>query len=160
MHKRTTRESDSTDAVFGVGLTHSSFEAPVGRKEWSEGVRLFRFNIHTTIKSGMIDYHESKSQPVTKEMVWKAYWKVRANQGSAGIDGVSLSEFDKKRSKNLYKIWNRLSSGSYFPPAVKQVSIPKKDGGERKLGIPTVSDRIAQMVVKQHLEPKVDESFH
>jgi len=108
----------------------------------------------------MTDYHESKSQPVTREMVWKAYWKVRANKGSAGIDNVSLTEFDKGREKYLYKIWNRLTSGCYFPPAVKQVSIPKKDGGERKLGIPTVSDRIAQMVVKQHLEPKVDGSFH
>ncbi|MCM4158269.1 group II intron reverse transcriptase/maturase, partial [Gramella sp. AN32] len=75
-------------------------------------------------------------------MVWQAYKRVRANKGSAGIDAVSMEQFDGNLSKNLYKLWNRMASGSYFPPAVKEVEIPKKDGKVRKLGIPTVSDRI------------------
>lgn len=89
----------------------------------------------------------------------KAYQLVRANAGSAGIDQQSLSDFDKNLKDNLYRIWNRMSSGSYFPPAVKAVAIPKKAGGERILGIPTVSDRIAQMVVKLSLEPEVEPYF-
>lgn len=102
---------------------------------------------------------EAKSQPITKRMVWEAYKKVRSNRGSAGIDKVSLIEFEAKLSNNLYKIWNRLASGSYFPPPVKEVSIPKPQGGDRKLGIPTVGDRVAQMVVKDHLEPLLEPEF-
>lgn len=90
----------------------------------------------------------------------KAYELVKANKGVAGVDQESLEGFDKNLKDNLYKIWNRLSSGSYFPPAVKAVPIPKKSGGKRILGIPTVSDRIAQMVVKLMLEPKVEPFFH
>ena len=101
----------------------------------------------------------SKSQPITKQKVWAAYKKVKANKGGAGIDGISLENFEENLSDNLYKLWNRLASGSYFPPPVKEVSIPKKKGGERKLGIPTVGDRIAQMVVKQHIEPTIDSEF-
>lgn len=107
----------------------------------------------------MIKEEKTKSIPITKLMVWKAYKKVRGNGGSAGQDGMSLEEFSKDLSKNLYKIWNRLSSGSYFPPAVKEVSIPKGDGRERKLGIPTVSDRIAQEVIKSYLEPRLEAVF-
>lgn len=80
-------------------------------------------------------------------MVWIAYWQVKANGGSAGVDEQSIKDFDANMSSNLYKLWNRLSSGSYFPPAVKEVEIPKEGGKVRKLGIPTVSDRIAQMVM-------------
>ncbi len=101
----------------------------------------------------------TKGHPITKQMVWKAYKKVRANKGSAGIDGTSLEKFEADLSKNLYKIWNRLASGSYFPPPVKEVGIPKKDGNTRYLGIPTVGDRVAQMVVKDHLEPELDPKF-
>lgn len=108
----------------------------------------------------MIKREETKSVPITKRMVWNAYQKVKRNGGSAGIDGESLEEFQKNLSKNLYKIWNRLSSGSYFPPAVKEVSIPKTDGRERKLGIPTVSDRIAQQVIKSYLEPRLEAEFN
>lgn len=108
----------------------------------------------------MINYYETKSQPITRIMVWEAYHKVRANKGSAGIDNMTWEEICKNLSKNLYKLWNRLTSGSYFPPAVKLVEIPKKDGGVRKLGIPTILDRIAQQVVKSHLEPKVEPLFH
>lgn len=89
-----------------------------------------------------------------------AYRKVKANGGSAGIDQVSLDAFSNDLSGNLYKLWNRLSSGSYFPPPVKQVKIPKKSGGQRSLGIPTVADRIAQQVVKTWLEPKLEPIFH
>ena len=102
----------------------------------------------------------TKSLPITQSMVWKAYKKVKSNRGSAGVDQVSLSDFDECLEKNLYKIWNRLSSGSYFPPSVREVEIPKKDGSKRKLGIPTVGDRIAQHVVKTYLEPKLEAVFH
>lgn len=102
----------------------------------------------------------TKSIPISKEMVWEAYWKVKANGGSAGVDDQSIKDFDKDMSGNLYKLWNRLSSGSYFPPAVKEVEIPKEGGKVRKLGIPTVSDRIAQMVVKIYVEPKIEPIFH
>jgi RNA-directed DNA polymerase len=108
----------------------------------------------------MTDYYETKSQPISKLMVWMAYRKVKANGGSAGIDQVSLDAFSDDLSGNLYKLWNRLSSGSYFPPPVKQVKIPKKSGGQRSLGIPTVADRIAQQVVKTWLEPKLEPIFH
>ena len=93
-------------------------------------------------------------------MVWEAYLQVRQNGGSAGIDKESIEMFDANLSANLYKLWNRLGSGSYFPPPVRTVYIPKKQGGKRPLGIPTVSDRIAQTVVKQYVEPKLDTLFH
>ncbi len=92
-------------------------------------------------------------------MVWEAYKKVRSNNGSAGVDQVSMEEFDAQRSKHLYKLWNRMASGSYFPPPVKEVEIPKKDGNVRKLGIPTISDRVAQMVIKDYLEPRFEQIF-
>lgn len=84
-------------------------------------------------------------------MVYEAYKKVKANQGAAGVDEETIEEFEEKLGRNLYKIWNRLSSGSYYPPPVKGVLIPKKSGGIRTLGIPTISDRVAQMVVKMPL---------
>jgi RNA-directed DNA polymerase len=108
----------------------------------------------------MIDYYETKSQPITKVMVWQAYKEVRANKGSAGIDKMSLEYLEENKKTELYKLWNRLTSGSYYPSAVKQVGIPKKDGGTRKLGIPTILDRIAQQVVKRHLERIVEPLFH
>lgn len=104
-------------------------------------------------------WNETKSVPVSREMVWAAYKKVKANKGSAGIDEISIEEFDAERSKHLYKLWNRMASGSYFPPPVKEVEIAKKDGKPRKLGIPTISDRIGQMVVKDYLEPRLEAIF-
>ena len=101
----------------------------------------------------------TKSQPVSKRMVWEAYKKVKRNRGSAGVDRQSIAMFDEAQPKNLYKIWNRMTSGSYFPPPVRTVLIPKANGSKRALGIPTVSDRIAQMVVKNHLEPMIDQEF-
>ena len=107
----------------------------------------------------MIFKEQTKSIPITKEMVWESYKKVKSNRGSAGIDQQTLSEFDRVRSKELYKVWNRLASGSYFASAVKRVNIPKAGGKTRPLGIPTVSDRIAQQVVKQYLEPRLESIF-
>jgi len=99
---------------------------------------------------------EAKSFCISKNEVLEAYQRVKANKGAAGNDGQSIEDFERNLKKNLYKIWNRMSSGSYFPPPVRTVKIPKKNGGERKLGIPTVADRIAQQVVKARLEPEVD----
>ena len=103
---------------------------------------------------------ENKPFCISKWMVLKAWQRVRANRGSAGVDDISIAEFEKKLKINLYRIWNRMSSGSYFPPPVLRVMIPKDDGHERPLGIPTVGDRVAQMVVKMYLEPKVEPEFH
>lgn len=105
----------------------------------------------------------TKAKPYTipKQVVWEAYKKVKANRGAAGVDGQSLAAFEADLKNNLYKIWNRMSSGSYFPPPVRLVEIPKgTTGATRPLGIPTVSDRIAQMVVKMQLEPSVEPYFH
>ena len=103
---------------------------------------------------------ESKPYEISKQVVMEAFKRVKANKGSAGIDGQGLKEFEEGLKGNLYKIWNRMSSGSYFPPPVKRVEIPKKSGGKRGLGIPTVGDRVAQMVAKIYLEPKVEMLFH
>ena len=103
---------------------------------------------------------EAKSYVISKQVVWQAYQKVKANHGAAGVDGESIEAFEKDLQNNLYKIWNRMSSGSYFPPPVRVVEIPKASGGLRPLGIPTVGDRVAQMVVKMHLEPLVEPHFH
>ncbi len=92
-------------------------------------------------------------------MVWEAYKKVRANKGSAGIDTISMDEYDAERSKYLYKLWNRMASGSYFPPPVKEAEIEKKGGGVRKLGIPTINDRVGQMVIKDYIEPRLEKIF-
>lgn len=103
---------------------------------------------------------ETKSFIIPKTLVIEAYKLVKANAGAAGIDRQTLEDFDRNLKNNLYKIWNRMSSGSYFPPPVKAVPIPKKSGGERILGVPTVGDRIAQMIVKLMFEPKVEPHFH
>lgn len=108
----------------------------------------------------MIDYYETKSQPITRVMVWQAYKEVKANAGSGGIDNMDWEHLEQNKSTEIYKLWNRLSSGSYFPKAVKQVAIPKKCGGVRNLGIPTLLDRIAQQVVRKHLERIVEPLFH
>jgi len=101
-----------------------------------------------------------KSYDIPKTLVWEAWLHVKANQGAAGIDAETIERFETKLAANLYKLWNRMSSGSYFPPPVKGVPIPKKTGGVRVLGVPTVSDRIAQTAVKMWLEPRLDPLFH
>ncbi len=103
---------------------------------------------------------EAKPYDIPKQLVWQAYKRVKANRGAAGVDGESLAMFEEDLAGNLYKIWNRMSSGSYFPPPVRLVEIPKEGGGTRPLGIPTVADRVAQTVVKLVLEPIVEPVFH
>ena len=102
----------------------------------------------------------TKPFPITKRQVWEAWKKVKANQGGAGVDGQTIASFAAEVGNNLYKLWNRMTSGSYHPSAVRRVEIPKADGGVRPLGIPTVADRIAQMVVKEVLEPELEKHFH
>lgn len=103
----------------------------------------------------------SKPFAISKRAVWEAYLRVKANQGAAGVDGESIAEFERNLKGNLYKLWNRLSSGSYHPPPVRAVEIPKRGGsGVRTLGVPTVADRIAQTVVRLYLEPVVEPHFH
>lgn len=103
-----------------------------------------------------------KTKPfiISKNVVWEAYQRVKAKQGAAGVDHQSIEEFEKNLKDNLYKIWNRMSSGSYFPPPVKAVERAKKNGGTRILGVPTVADRIAQTVAKIYFEPLVEPYFH
>jgi hypothetical protein len=104
--------------------------------------------------------NRAKPFEIPKREIWEAYKRVRANHGAAGVDGQSIAEFEVNLADNLYKLWNRMSSGSYFPPPVRRVELPKDDGGTRLLGIPTVADRVAHMVVKRFLEPLVEPKFH
>ena len=108
----------------------------------------------------MISLLQSRTQPIEKEAVWRSFKKVKSKGGSAGVDGISIENLTQRPGKYLYPVWNRLSSGSYYPQAVKQVAIPKIDGSKRLLGIPTVCDRVAQMVIREELEPIVEPSFH
>jgi hypothetical protein len=102
---------------------------------------------------------EAKPFDIPKREVWEAF-KKKANEGAAGVDGQSIADFEADLSNNLYKLWNRLSSGSYFPPPVRRVDIPKANGGTRPLGIPTVADRVAQEVARRYLEPRLEPVFH
>lgn len=103
---------------------------------------------------------QRKPFEIPKALVWAAYHDVRKNRGAPGCDGQTLTEFDQQRGRNLCKIWNRLRSGTYFPPPVREKRVPKDNGKERVLGIPTVSDRIAQGAVKRFVEAKLDPIFH
>jgi len=103
---------------------------------------------------------ETKPFEISKRLVWEAYKRVKANKGAAGVDRQSMAEFEQSLAGNLYRIWNRMSSGSYFPPPVSAVAIPKKSGGERILGVPTISDRIAQTVATLVLSPILEPHFH
>jgi len=108
----------------------------------------------------MIFKENTKSVPITTEQVWAAYQEVRTHGKAAGVDELTLKDYDLVKSKELYKVWNRMASGSYFPAPVRRKEIPKSDGKKRKLGIPTVSDRVAQTVVKSYLEPQLEPHFH
>lgn len=129
----------------------------------SKGVGLPRFEQWST---AMQDEPVNESKPtvkpfdIPKALVWKAWEKVRANNGAAGVDDQSVADFEVDLKANLYKLWNRMSSGCYFPPPVKAVEIPKKGSGSRILGVPTVADRVAQTVVAMTLEPNVEPLFH
>ena len=103
---------------------------------------------------------KAKPYVISKREVWQAYEKVKANRGAAGVDGQTITEYEGQLKANLYKLWNRMSSGSYFPPPVRVVEIPKDGGGTRKLGIANVSDRIAQTVVTSRLVAVLDPLFH
>jgi group II intron reverse transcriptase/maturase len=104
---------------------------------------------------------EAKPFCISKWEVWEAYKRVKANQGAAGVDEQWIADFERNLKRNLYRIWNRMSSGSYFPPPVQAVEIPKPHGGgTRTLGVPTISDRVAQTVVARRLEAKVEPIFH
>jgi RNA-directed DNA polymerase len=103
---------------------------------------------------------EAKPYNIPKQLVWDAYQRVKANRGAAGVDGESLATFEEDLKSNLYKVWNRWSSGSYFPPPVRLAEIEKDNGGTRPLGIPTVADRVCQTVAKRVLEPLVEPVFH
>ena len=98
----------------------------------------------------------TKSFAITTRMVYEAWKRVKANRGAAGVDGESVAQFEENLSRNLYKLWNRMASGSYFPPPVREVQIPKRTGGARTLGVPTVADRIARAVVKAYFEPVLE----
>jgi RNA-directed DNA polymerase len=112
-------------------------------------------------RKGRTSVDKARPFNISKREVWLAYKRVRENRGAAGVDDQTIAEFEKDLSNNLYRLWNRMSSGSYMPPPVRRVDIPKGDGREtRSLGIPTVSDRIAQMVVKRYLEPVLEPVFH
>jgi len=103
---------------------------------------------------------KTKSFCISKALIWESYQRVKKNRGGYGVDHCSIADFEKDLKNNLYKIWNRLSSGSYMPPMIRRVDIPKGNGESRSLGIPTVGDRVAQMVVKMYLEPELEGIFH
>lgn len=107
-----------------------------------------------------MNVHVTKTVPITFKMVVDAYQKVRKGGKAVGVDGESWEKFDQRLEDNLYVLWNRLASGTYFPSVVREAEIPKKDGSKRKLGIPTLRDRIAQCVVKEYMEKRIDQKFH
>ena len=110
----------------------------------------------------LMDGLKASAKPfdISKSEVWEAWVKVKGNKGASGVDGVSIEAFEKDLKNNLYKVWNRMASGTYFPPDVKAVAIPKARGGTRILGVPTVADRVAQTVVAAHLMERVEPLFH
>ena len=151
---------ENTDALVDGGFNRSSDEDSVMESERRVGIIQLELPLTTSVKGRRTKGVTAKGIPITRSMVWRAYKKVRKNKGSGGVDGVSLKAYEEYLEDNLYELWNRLTSGSYFPKAVRQVSIPKKDGSKRKLGIPTIADRIAQQVIKDYLESRFEKEFH
>ena len=150
--------SKSTHAGHRGGPSRSSDEASVmGAEQRGWPVQL---NEDGQPHGGRNRSHKTKPFQISKHLVFEAYKRVKANKGGAGVDARNLMDFEVNLKDNLYKLWNRLSSGSYQPPPVLRVEIPKSGGGVRPLGIPTVTDRIAQMVVKLHIEPELEKHFH
>jgi RNA-directed DNA polymerase len=150
-------EGESTEAGHRGGTARSSDESPVMgverrgcvvqgylmvNQQWEESVSI------------------AKPYEISKKLVWEAWKRIKANKGTSGVDSQTIQDIEGNLKNNLYKVWNRMSSGSYFPPPVRRVEIPKEDGGKRPLGIPTVADRVAQMVVLMLLEPEVEPIFH
>lgn len=150
-------KSQSTDARHRGGVARSREEGPVMGLDQRGGI--------ARQEEADNRQWEDLSRPakpfdISKREVWEAYKKVKANRGAAGVDRQTIAEFELRLADNLYKLWNRLASGSYQPPPVLRVEIPKAGGGVRPLGIPTVSDRVAQMAIKQRLEPQLEPHFH
>lgn len=148
----------NTEAPVSSGATDSSVEASVTGVERCGGV--VRTESVRQPRKGEERARAVKPFGIDKRVVWDAWRHVKANRGAAGIDDQSVAMFEANLKDNLYRLWNRMSSGSYFPPAVRLVEIPKKSGGVRTLGIPTVEDRIAQSVVKAYIEPSIEPLFH
>src|SRR5215510_9094504 len=151
------REGESTEAERRGGAARSSDEGRVMGLE-RRGCVVRPWPLANWKREEPVD--KAKPFKIPKREVWEAFKRVKANQGAAGVDGQSIAEFEANLSGNLYKLWNRLSSGSYFPPPVRRVDIPKANGGTRPLGVPTVADRIAQDVTRRYLEPIVEPVFH
>ncbi len=150
-------KGESTDAEHRGGPSCTSDEVSVmGMEQRGRVIQLDLKNNRIREES----LEKAKPFEISKQIVWEAWKHVKANQGAAGVDSETIADFEGNLKDNLYKIWNRMSSGSYIPPPVKTVAIPKKTGGERMLGIPTVTDRIAQMVVKLYFEPLVEPQMH
>jgi RNA-directed DNA polymerase len=156
-HKQKPCEADSIDALHRGGQARSSDEAAVMAAERRGLVTRATGNRPTAQQEEPLDV--AKPFAIPKQLVWQAYLGVKSKGGAAGVDQQSLEAFERDLKNNLYRVWNRMSSGSYFPPPVKAVPIPKKSGGTRILGVPTVSDRIAQTVVKLMLEPILEPVF-
>ena len=150
-------EDESTDAQHRGGVIRSRDEGPVMGPDRRGGIAR-RTEPNNRQREDSVQ--DAKPFDISKREVWEAYKKVKANKGAAGVDGQSIEEFESALANNLYKLWNRLASGSYQPPPVRRVEIPKTGGGTRPLGIPTVADRVAQMVVKHRLEPQLEPHFH
>ena len=157
---RQTLKRSNSDVLFDGGLNRISNEDSVMELEPRVGVIQLELPFTTSVRGRKIVEVATKGIPITKKMVWESYKKVKRNKGSGGVDGISLINYSENLSGNLYKLWNRLTSGSYYPQAVLEVEIPKKDGSKRKLGIPTIEDRIAQQVIKDYLEPRLEKEFH
>ncbi len=151
------REGESTEAERRGGAARSSEEGLVMGPE-RRGCVVQPWPLANWKREEPVD--EAKPFKIPKREAWEAFKRVKANHGAAGVDGQSIAEFEANLSGNLYKLWNRLSSGSYFPPPVRRVDIPKANGGTRPLGVPTVADRIAQEVARRYLEPIVEPVFH
>ena len=151
-------QSESTNAGHRGGLSRKSYEVSVMETEQRGQPAQSRTGGQPA--DGRNSRVETKSFSIPKRIVFEAFKRVKANKGGYGVDAQSLSDFEIDLGNNLYKLWNRMSSGSYHPPPVLRVEIEKPDGGVRPLGIPTVVDRIAQMVVKLQIEPELERCFH
>ena len=151
------RKGESTEAQCRGGAARSGVEGSVMGLE-RRGCVVQPWPLANRKREEPVD--EAKPFKIPKREIWEAFKRVKANQGAAGVDGQSIAEFEANLSGNLYKLWNRLSSGSYFPPPVLRVEIPKANGSMRPLGIPTVADRVAQEVARRYLEPILEPVFH
>lgn len=153
-----THKDVSTNAALRGGSTRSSDETV--ERQGSKGVELSVLFVSQLLKSGRNELSKTKPFCISKQSVMAAWERVKANKGAHGVDGETIEDFASNLKGNLYKLWNRMSSGAYFPLPVRGVEIKKPDGGKRQLGLPTVSDRVAQTVVKSYLEPIVEPVFH